>query len=253
MLKLTHMQIRAMSHSVAQCQTKRFRKCTHLISTWLHARVKLTVIRFFSSLGALSDFSDTLIEYAYDRQASCDPGLQAYYFECLQVVTEGRYSEQLQTKVAMLQSQDVVSRRDLSAAYRSLNISVAESRTISDERIIEKYQAHQPDLGAVAQEEARAHLYKIGVARNSQTLIRASRQSVDTYDDALSWFGNGVNKDTSDEGILAVFSIKVSRSFLDSKRVAWQHRLIFTSDDGKQVQRRNRTKSHLYHRPSAQE
>ena len=189
-------------------------------STDFLAPIKLTVTRFFSSLGALPDFSDSLIEYAYDRQAKCDRALQAYYFECLQVITESRYSESLQTKVAMLQSQDIVSRRDLSAAYRSLNISIAESRTISDERIIEKYQAQQPDLGAVAQEEARGHLYKIGVARRSDTLIKASRQSVDTYEDALNWLGNGVNKGTSDEGILAVFSIKVSRSFLNCMRVA---------------------------------
>jgi ubiquitin carboxyl-terminal hydrolase 25/28 len=192
----------------------------HLISTWFHALVKLTVTRFFSSLGALPDFSDSLIEYAYDRQANCDPRLQAYYFECLQVITESRYSEQLQTKVAMLQSQDIVSRRDLSAAYRSLNISVAESKTILDERIIEKYQAQLPDLSAVSQEEARGHLYKIGVARRSDRLIKASRQSVETYEDALNWLGNGVNKDTPDEGILAVFSIKVSRSFLNSVHVA---------------------------------
>ena len=176
--------------------------------------------RFFSSLGALPDFSDSLIEYAYDRQADCDPGLQAYYLECLQVITESRYSEQLQTKVAMLQSQHIVSRRDLSAAYRSLNITVAESKTILDERIIEKYQAQLPDLSPASQEEARGHLYKIGVARGSDRLIKASRQSVDTYEDALNWLGNGVNKETPDEGILAVLSIKVSRSFLNSKRVA---------------------------------
>jgi hypothetical protein len=119
-------------------------------------------------------------------------------------------------KVATLQSQDLVSRRDLSAAYRFLGITGWEVKSISDERIIEKYQAQQPDFSAQSQEEARSHLGKIAIARNSTLLLNASRQSVDTYEDALSWLGNGVDKNTSDEGLLAVLSIKVSRALLPS-------------------------------------
>ena len=119
-------------------------------------------------------------------------------------------------KVATLQSQDIVSRRDLSAAYRFLNISPLESKTVPDSVIIERYQAQQPDLSAASQQEAREHLYKIGVSRKSTLLLNASRQSVETYEDALSWLGNGVSKNTSDEGILAVFSIKVGRACYNS-------------------------------------
>ncbi|KAK3720578.1 ubiquitin-specific protease ubp2 [Vermiconidia calcicola] len=173
-------------------------------------QLKLTQSRFFNSLGALPDFSDSLIEYTYDRQTVCDPELQSYYFECLEVITEDRRTEQLQMKVAKLQSQLVVSRRDLTAAYRYFSISNAESQKVSDERVIEIFQARQSDLGAAAQEEARQHLYKIGVSRNSGRLISASRQSVDTYEDALSWLGNGADKNTSDEGILAVLAIKTA-------------------------------------------
>lgn len=174
----------------------------------------LTKARFFNSLGALPDFADSLVEYCYDRQSVCDPGQQAYYLECLQVISEDRNSEQLQTKIAMLQSQDAVSRRDLTAAYRYFSIPVKDAQSVSDERIRELFQVQQSDLGLVAQEEARSHLYKLGVHRKSDLLISASRQSVDTYENALAWFGNGVNKDTSDEGILAVVAIKVSRSLL---------------------------------------
>ena len=116
-------------------------------------------------------------------------------------------------KVATLQSQHFVSRRDLTAAYRFLNIAPHESKTISDAAVIERYQAQQPDLGVASQQEAREHLYKIAISRNSTPLLNASRQSVETYEDALSWLGNGVNKDTSDEGILAVLAIKVSCTF----------------------------------------
>lgn len=112
-------------------------------------------------------------------------------------------------KVAMLSSQDVVSRRDLLAAYRYLNIQPGDANTLSDERIIELFQAQQPDLGAVAAEEARQALNKIGTARHSQLLVNTSRQSVDTYEDALTWLGNGANKDTSDDTILAILAAKV--------------------------------------------
>ena len=176
--------------------------------------LRLTAPRFFNSLGALPDFSDSLIEYCYDRQTSCDTERQAYYFECLQVITEDRGTELLEMKVATLQSQDKVSRRDITAAYRYLNIPPGDAKNIADERLRELFQAQQSDLGLVAQEEARAHLYKLGVARRSSLLINASRQSVETYEDALAWFGNGVDKTTPDEGILAVVAIKVGRRFL---------------------------------------
>lgn len=203
-------------------------------------------LRFFNSLGALAEFSDNLVEYAYDRQILCDPERQAYYFECLQVISESRNTEQLQMKVATLQSQDVVSRRDVIAAYRFFNIQPSDAANIDNARIIEIFQAQQPDLGAAAQEDARAHLYKLGVARQSSLLINASRQSVDTYADALSWLGHGVDQNTSDEGILAVLAIRVSgasslfsvapQPFADSLRLL---------DRKQSHQRRNRPKSHL--------
>ena len=114
-------------------------------------------------------------------------------------------------KVATLSSQDVVSRRDLSAAYRFLNIHPPEASKLSDEGIIEIFQAQQPDLGATVAEEARQALNKIGTARRSQLLINASRQSVDTYEDALSWLGNGATKDTSDDTLLAIHGSKVTK------------------------------------------
>ena len=169
----------------------------------------LTARRYFASLGALPDFADSLIEFAYDRQSLCDPEKISYYFECLQIITQSRGTEQLQMKVATLESQDIVSRRDLSAAYRYLNIQPGDAKELSDERVVQLFQAQQPDLGATAAEEARRALYKIGSFRHSQLLINASRQSVDTYEDALSWLGNDAKEDTSDDTILALLAVKV--------------------------------------------
>lgn len=162
----------------------------------------------------LPDFSDTLVEYAYDRQIHCDPELAAYYLECLQVITEQRGTEQLQLTLALLQSShETVSRRDLSAAYRRFGVSLAESKTITDDQLLDRFQAQHTDLGPIAQQEARDYLHKIGVSRNSSLLINASQQSVETYEAALNWLGNGATKDTSDEGLIAVFGVKVCSLF----------------------------------------
>lgn len=170
-----------------------------------------SVRRFYLSLGILPDFSDSLVEYAFDRQIHCDPAQRAYYFECLQVITDQRQTENLQVKVATLQSQDVISRRDLTAAYRYFNITPPQAKVITDEQIRDKFQARQSDLGVVAQEEARQHLYKIAIARGSSLLLSTSRQSVETEEDALSWLGHGANKSTADGGLLAIFAIRVGQ------------------------------------------
>ena len=173
----------------------------------------LTINRFFNSLGALPDFADSLIEFCYDRQVLCDPERTPYYFECLQVITAGRNSEQLHMKVAMLESENTLSRRDVNAAFSAFNITFQERNTLSDQEIVDRFQSYLSDQAPPAQQRSREHLYKLGAHRNSSVLINASRQSVETYEDALTWLGNGVTKDTPDDALLAVFQMKVSRAF----------------------------------------
>ncbi|EMD00196.1 hypothetical protein BAUCODRAFT_83917 [Baudoinia panamericana UAMH 10762] len=161
---------------------------------------------FFSSLGALPDFADSLVEFVHDRQSNCDPEQQSYYFECLQVITESRNSEQLHVKVAMLQSTNLVSRRDLSSAYRTFGLSPTDNS--ADDYILNVFQARQSNVNGDVAEENRQALYKIGLMRNSQLLINASRQSVETYEDALAWIGNGATKDTDDEMLISMLTLK---------------------------------------------
>lgn len=172
----------------------------------------LTVFSYFNSLGAPSDCADSILEFAYDRQSLCDPLRQPYYFECLQLLAQHRGTERLQMKVAMLHSQDLVSRRDLAEAYRAFNIPLGEASEYSDDRIIDLYQVRQQDLSPAGAEELRQALYKIGVTRQSNRLINASRQSVDTYKDALTWLGNGADESTPDDSLIAIYGAKV-RSF----------------------------------------
>ncbi|KAK0263072.1 ubiquitin-specific protease ubp2 [Friedmanniomyces endolithicus] len=164
------------------------------------------LLAYFASLGVLQDFADTLIEFAFDRQSDCDPERQAYYFECLQLIAESRGTEQLQTRVVMLESQDLVSRRDLSAAFRYLGVQVPTvgSTPPSIEYILDCFTARQSSVSPAVAEKNREALLKIGIARSSQKLIKASKQSVDTYEDALAWLGPEATKDTPDDLLLAL-------------------------------------------------
>jgi ubiquitin carboxyl-terminal hydrolase 25 len=49
----------------------------------------------YATLGAVNDFSDELIAFAYDRQRDCDPQNSPYYLEGLKGIGEGRGSADL--------------------------------------------------------------------------------------------------------------------------------------------------------------
>lgn len=131
----------------------------------------------------------------------------------MQAISEYRGTEQLQLKVAVLQSQDLVSRRDLRAAYRFLDVKEQDT----DEHIANKFSARQSSSAAHAQDENRQALGRIGMARQSQRLLKASKQELETYEDALSWIGNGVDKTTDDSMIQTVLLVKTNDNPADAE------------------------------------
>jgi ubiquitin carboxyl-terminal hydrolase 25/28 len=141
--------------------------------------------------------------FAYDRQAICDPAQTPYYFDCLQSISDHRQSEDLQVKVATLQSQGMVSQRDLRAAYRFLDVNPGDT----DDHIANKFSVRQSNSGSQAQEAGREALQKIGMARASQRLIRAAKQELETYEDALRWLD--AQKDTDDSFIETLVTVKL--------------------------------------------
>ena len=120
------------------------------------------------------------------------------------MIAETRGSEQLQIKAVQLGSAGLFSRRDISQAYRAIGLSAANSDSLTDEYILNAFQARQGSVSASIQQENRDALYKIGVSRNSQPLIKAAQQSVETYEDALAWLGPDVNKDSPDDHLIAI-------------------------------------------------
>jgi ubiquitin carboxyl-terminal hydrolase 25/28 len=170
-------------------------------------------VSYFASLGALSDFADTLVDFAYERQTQCDALNEPYYYECIQSIAKQRGSEELQLKTTMLESKGLVSRRDLSEAYRYFHLP-SDGGATDDDRIYNVFQAQHTDSGVQEQERAREMLGRIGRRRGSKLLMNASQQTIETAQEAYAWLGNGLGPETDDSFVVTIFSLRVSQTQL---------------------------------------
>ncbi|KAL9094849.1 MAG: hypothetical protein Q9165_002798 [Trypethelium subeluteriae] len=165
---------------------------------------------YYASLGAVADFSDNLILYSYDRQVECDGQNSPYYFECLQDLAAGRNSDALQTKVATLASQDQISRKDVTKAYKYFGIDENHLEIVTDDHILGLFQSRLPDIPYAQESEMRDMLRTLARARNSALLSNAASDTIETYSQALSWLG--AEESTPDDFILTLFKMKVDES-----------------------------------------
>lgn len=167
-----------------------------------------TMPRYYASLGAVSDFADILINYAYQRQCAVDKTNAPYYLTCLTDLAQGRQSEALQTEVVKLMSQGLPNKGEVEQAYGYLGIEPAHGSTLSDEFIINQVRSRLPDLAPRAREELRSQLRKIGMARDSDAMQREASEAIDTYEEALSWLD--LDQAQPDDFVRTMFTIKVS-------------------------------------------
>ncbi|UPX19303.1 Ubiquitinyl hydrolase 1 [Ascochyta rabiei] len=163
---------------------------------------------FYAGLGAVSDFADVLIYFAYRRQSAVDKINAPYYLTCLEDLAKGRQSEVLQMEVATLASQGLPSRSEVNNAYRNIGMEPAHGYTFSDEFIINQVRSRLPDLAPAAREDLRRYLRIIGVARDSNAIQREASESIDTYEEALSWLD--LDQAQPDDFVRTMFTIKTS-------------------------------------------
>ncbi|KAF2641325.1 cysteine proteinase [Massarina eburnea CBS 473.64] len=165
---------------------------------------------YYAGLGAVGDFADPLLLYAYQRQVAVDPANASYYFEGLQDLAMGRNSDLLQNQVALLASQGFSNRREVHAAYRHFGINPERGSQITDAEIIGMFKSRLSDIGPSMVEEARKHLQTIGYARNSDAIKRAAYDTIETYEQALSWFD--LDESIADEFVHTMYTIKVNEN-----------------------------------------
>ncbi|KZF24550.1 cysteine proteinase [Xylona heveae TC161] len=172
--------------------------------------VDLTVAEhpFYASLGTVSDFSDGLLIYAFDRQIWCDRVNAPYYLECLEGLSQARRSEALQTKVAVMESQGEISRKEIRQAYSFFNLDPS-AMELDDDLIIGTFQARIQDAPR-QDEEARRLLKVIAQDRNSRRIQQVASETVTTYQQALAWLG--AEESTPDDFIVTMFTLKANES-----------------------------------------
>ena len=119
---------------------------------------------YYAGLGALIDFHDDLISFAYDRQIACDEENIPYYLECFQGIATGRKSQDLQIKAAVEASTGKKSLQDVREAYKAFGLSMDES--LADDSIIGSFQARIIDSQR-QEPQLREHLAAIGQHRGS--------------------------------------------------------------------------------------
>jgi ubiquitin carboxyl-terminal hydrolase 25/28 len=161
---------------------------------------------YYAGLGAVGDFADELLLFAYHRQMAVDEANAPYYFECLQDLAVGRGSESLQGEVAILASRGCFKRSEVASAYRYFDIDPAHAKALNDEHITGVFRSRLADISPTTAEESRRQLRIIGHARGSNTIKEAATDALETYEQALSWLG--MDKDASDDFILTMFAVK---------------------------------------------
>ncbi|KAK9476280.1 hypothetical protein V1514DRAFT_354471 [Lipomyces japonicus] len=162
----------------------------------------------FASLGAIHDFSDSLILQTFDRQINCDPMNSSYYLECLRELSTYRQSEELQIRVVELQSLGISTREDLQGAYRVLGMDpdTVGHDSGSNSLILGIYKARLRDAPSTATKMKEA-LQIIADARGS-TEIKSFLQT-ENLDENTSYSVLEVNRDTEDQLVIASYNFKL--------------------------------------------
>ena len=159
----------------------------------------------YAGVGAVADFHDDLVYFAYSRQISIDKENTPYYLQCLQTIAEGRNSEDLGTKAVVEESEGRFSLRDVKQAYGNLGLNV-QDQNLADETIIGSFQARLSD--APKQETLlRRDLGIIGKHRRSYKIQNMATQTVSNYEQALGFLDT--EESTSDEFLTTMFALKV--------------------------------------------
>lgn len=160
---------------------------------------------YYAGLGAVENFHDDLIKFAYERQVLIDTDNTPYYLECIQGIAAGRNSEELATQVAIEASDEKLSYRDIRAAYKELGLDARAQ--LEDDIILGTFRSRISDAPKQEAEMRRA-LKVIGQDRGSQAIQSVASQTVTNYEQALAFLG--ADKTTSDDFISSMFSVKIN-------------------------------------------
>jgi ubiquitin carboxyl-terminal hydrolase 25/28 len=163
----------------------------------------------YAGLGAVNDFADDLIAFAYDRQRDCDPQNSPYYLECLQGIATGRKSADLQEKSVLSISMGEHTLTEIDNAYKFFAIDPDINH--GDDYIIGLYRS-RIESAPRQKEEARECLLTIGQARQSSQIQAVANDKEMSFEEALEYLN--VLQDTPSDSIEAVAITMVSSGYV---------------------------------------
>jgi ubiquitin carboxyl-terminal hydrolase 25/28 len=185
----------------------------------------------YAALGAVNDFPDELIAFAYDRQSDCDFKNKPYYLEALQGIANGRHSVELQEKAVMAISMGENTLSEIEDAYKYFNID-PESAS-GEEHIIGNYQS-RIESSPLQKEDAKQQLRIIGQSRGSERILSVANDDTMSVPEAFELLG--VTQDIPSDSISAMAIAIASDG--DKNRVVKALRVI--------AEHRNDWELHLY-------
>lgn len=159
---------------------------------------------YYASLGAVDQFTDDLLSWAYDRQCECDPENKPYYLDCLADIAKGRQSSDLQTKVVMATSAGQHGLKEIEDAYKFFALD--PMTTEGDDLIIGVYTA-RIDSAPRQKDEARQCLRVIASARQSEKIGAVANDQTMSLEEALEFLN--VTEDTPSDSIEAAAVVLV--------------------------------------------
>jgi ubiquitin carboxyl-terminal hydrolase 25/28 len=125
---------------------------------------------WYTGLGALGDFSDKLIKFAFDKQVETDPYGMPFYFDCFCSIADKRDTEALQMDRAILASQDYYGREEIAKAYQYFTVEPGQAHAVSDDHIRGLFETRLASSGVWQHKEIRENLRIIARSRGSKEL-----------------------------------------------------------------------------------
>jgi ubiquitin carboxyl-terminal hydrolase 25/28 len=153
----------------------------------------------YISLGAVDNFTDGLLNWAYDRQCACDPSNKPYYLDCLADLATGRESSDLQMKVVMATSAGELGQKAIEGSYRYFNLD--PDSVEGDDHIMGLYKS-RIESAPRQKDEARECLRIIAKHRNSEKIDALANDKTMSFEEALEFLS--VSADTASDSIEAV-------------------------------------------------
>jgi len=179
--------------------------CVHRMKRSRHVDLTIPEHPHYASLGAIDDFIDDHVVWAYDRQCLVDPANKPYYFDCLKGVAKGRESEDLDTKVAIAVSAGEVGQDEIDAAYRYFGLDSVFDE--GDHHIAGLYKS-RIESAPRQKDEAREQLAVLAKSRDSMILDELVNDKTLTYQEAMKFLN--VTAFTDADTVVAQATVLVS-------------------------------------------